>query len=205
MPLQNRVTPFGDIVSAPWRGGFTGNRGCLHDATGNLGAARWRTHAWVCCQLSFRDRWRAPMPPGRWTALFFWDEAVALAAGHRPCGECRFRDHQCFKSAWSAAGLPGQSAREIDKRLHPARVDRTRRQIRHSAVFSGLPDGAFFNRPESPEIPELKWRSRAWAWSPAGYRQTSTSPGTVIVLTPAPVCQVLAAGYVPAVQLEPGD
>ena len=106
-PLQNRVTPFGEIVSAPWRGALMGNRGCLHDGDGHLGVRRWRHQHWVCCLTAFRGRVRDPMPAGRWTALFFWDEAVALAAGHRPCGQCRYVDYQRFKSAWQDAGLPG--------------------------------------------------------------------------------------------------
>lgn len=201
MPLQNRVTPFGEIAAAPWRGSFTGNRGCLHDADRRLGTARWRTHAWVCCVLSFRGRWREPMPPRRWTALFFWDEAVALAAGHRPCGECRYRDHQRFKAAWRAAGLPGHTAREIDKVLHPARVTRDRRQLRHAAAFADLPDGAFYTAPDAPETPALKWRGDAWAWSPEGYRPARERSETVTVLTPAPMLHVLASGYVPQVAL----
>ena len=93
MPLQNRVTPFGEITAQPWRGALMGNRGILHDAQGRLGTARWRHNNWVCCVTEFRGRHRAPMPPPgsptRYTALFFRDEACALAAGHRPCAECR--------------------------------------------------------------------------------------------------------------------
>ncbi|MGC1286245.1 MAG: hypothetical protein WA895_25305, partial [Streptosporangiaceae bacterium] len=88
-PLQNRVTPEGEIVADPARGTLMGNRGCLHRADRTLGVTRWRSKMWICCVLRWRDVRRDVMPPGRWTALFFLDEATALAAGHRPCGYCR--------------------------------------------------------------------------------------------------------------------
>src|SRR5688500_15168681 len=98
MPLQNRVTPFGEIEAAPARGLFMGNRGILHDANQQLGRARWRHKSWVTCLLSFKDRRREVMAPRRYTELFFCDEAVALAAGHRPCAECRREDYERFRA-----------------------------------------------------------------------------------------------------------
>jgi hypothetical protein len=103
MPLQNRVTPSGEIVADPSRGLMMGNRGCLHGQCRRLGASRWRSKLWICCLLDFKGVQRDPMPPGRWTALFFLDEATALAAGHRPCGYCRRGDYLDFAEAWRTA------------------------------------------------------------------------------------------------------
>jgi hypothetical protein len=205
MPLQNRVTPFGEIVARPWRGRLMGNRGCLHDAEGRIGARRWRTQAWIACVTEFRGRQRDPMPPGRWTALFFWDEAAALAAGHRPCGECRRADYRRFMAAWSAAGLPGGPGkggpRLVDAHLHRHRVTRTRQQVRFEAPTPGLPDGTFLVVPEAPEMPMLLWQGRLWHLSLADGRYIAAGlpPRRVTVLTPRPVVEVLAAGYRPAV------
>src|SRR5215467_5512772 len=95
-PLQNRVLPTGEIVADPGRGMLMGNRGCIHNPDRTLGVTRWRTKMWICCVLEWRDWKRDVMPPGRWTALFFLDEATALSAGHRPCGYCRRDDHLWF-------------------------------------------------------------------------------------------------------------
>lgn len=192
MPLQNRVTPFGEIVAEPWRGTLTGNRGCLHDADRCLGRARWRTKAWISCLLAFRGRHRDPMPPRRWTALFFWDEAMALAAGHRPCGECRYEAHQRFKAAWVAAGLPGRRAAEIDAVLHTGRLGPDRRPQRHIAEVAALPDGVVF---EHDNAARLLRGGRQLVWSPAGYRDAAPVSGRVTVLTPPPMVAVLRAGY----------
>jgi hypothetical protein len=197
MPLQNRVTPFGEITAQPWRGALMGNRGILHDAQGRLGTARWRHNNWVCCVTEFRGRHREVMPPGRYTALFFWDEACALAAGHRPCAECRNADWRRFKAAWAAAGLPGGKAHEIDRVLHTARVTRTRQQVTHEAELATLPDGVFLTL-DTEDAPLLKWRGRLWRWSPEGYADAGVAPaGTVRVLTPAPTVAAIRAGYIP--------
>jgi hypothetical protein len=183
-----------------------GNRGILHDTHGRLGTARWRHNNWVCCVTEFRGRHRAPMPPPgsptRYTALFFWDEACALAAGHRPCGECRNADWRRFKKAWAAAGLPGEKAAEIDRVLHTARVTRTRQQVTHAADLATLPDGVFLTLPDAPDAPVLKWRGQLWRWSPEGYSDAGHShSGTVRVLTPAPTVAAISAGYAPTAAL----
>ena len=98
-PLQNRVLPTGEIVADPARGLFMGNRGCLHGSDRRLGGVRWRSKLWICCTLVWRNVRRDPMPPGRWTALFFLDEATALAAGHRPCAYCRRPDYLSYARA----------------------------------------------------------------------------------------------------------
>jgi hypothetical protein len=202
MTLQNRVTPFGEITAQPWRGTMMGNRGILHDAQNKLGTARWRHRNWVCCVTEFRGRHRQPMPPPgaptRYTALFFWDEASALAAGHRPCGECRNADYRRFKAAWIAAGLPGEKAHDIDRVLHAARVTRTRQQMTHRADLAALPDGVFLTLPVAADTPLLKWQGRLWHWSPEGYTDAGPShSGTARVLTPAPTVAAIRAGYIP--------
>ncbi len=202
MTLQNRVRPTGEIVAEPWRGALMGNRGRLHGPDARLGTARWASWAWVACRLDFKGRRRAPMPPGRYTALFFWDEACALAAGHRPCGECRRADHLRFRDAWAAAGLAGASARDIDRVLQAARVGRDRAQIRAEAAAEELPEGAMILDPEDA-APLLLWEGAALAWSPAGYAPRRRPSGRVRLLTPRPTVAALAAGYRPELRRSP--
>lgn len=201
MGFQNRVLPTGEIVAAAWRGALMGNRGCLHDAEGRLGAARWRHPHWVCCVTEFRGRKRLPMPPPGsptvYTALFFRDEATAFAAGHRPCGECRRADWLRFRALWEGCGLPGGSAGAVDRALHSARVTRDRAQVTHWRDAAGLPEGAFVRVDGVPGVvAEGCWHG----WVDAGgYGGPRPLPrGAVEVLTPAPVVAVFAAGYRPA-------
>jgi hypothetical protein len=205
MPLQNRVTPFGEIVAEPWRGSLMGNRGILHDPDRRLGRARWRIQGWVTCVLEFRGRRRSPMTPGRYTELFFWDEAAALAAGHRPCAECRREDYRRFMAAWQAAGLPGGpgagGAPAADRHLHRHRVTRMRRQVRFQADAADLPDGTFVVSPAAEHLPMLLWRRRLWHLSLADrrYYAAGLPPARVTVLTPRPTVETLAAGYRPVI------
>ena len=205
MPLQNRVTPEGEIVADPARGTCMGNRGILHDANACLGAARWRHPHWICCRLAFKDRRRPVMAPGRYTELFFLDEATALAAGHRPCYECRRADFQRFQAGWKHT-FPDTdaSAPAIDRALHRARVEpRTRRQIRFTAPLDEVPDGTFVLLPDDPAIPLLVLGARLFPWHPAGYAAARPRPSATqaLVLTPRPTVAVLHAGY--AVGLHP--
>lgn len=204
MSLQNRVLPTGEITRAPWRGAMMGNRGCLHRPDRTLGVARWRHANWVCCVTEFRGRHRLPMPPPGsptvWTALFFWDEASAFAAGHRPCGECRNADYRRFRRLWEEAGLPAGGAGAIDKALHAARVTRDRRHVSHMAEAGSLPDGVFLRL---DGVPGLLARGAFHPWREAGgYGPPAPGPrGEVEVLTPAPVVTVFRAGFVPAMRL----
>lgn len=202
MPLQNRVTLFGDIVANPARGTLMGNRGRLHDAERRLGTARWRARAWVTCHLRFRGRHRQVMAPGRYTELFFLDEATALAAGHRPCGECRRADYKRFLDCFRRGNrLPQAPLRELDALLHADRVDRTtRRQRRYRANLDALPDGTAILAPWDSASGCVVWGDRLLPWSLSGYGAARPRPAgiEVTVLTPRATVAALAAGYRPA-------
>jgi hypothetical protein len=199
IPLQNRVTPTGEIVSDPGRGSLMGNRGCLHRSDRTLGVSRWRSTHWICCTLSWKGVRRDPMPPGRWTALFFLDEATALAAGHRPCAYCRRQEFAAFAEAWRrASGSPTRpGVPEMDARLHAQRVDpRTRRQVSRNEVAGRLPDGVMIRH--DGQIGLLSGGALL-PWSFAGYGAPVplTSTTTVDLLTPPATVEAIAAGYRP--------
>jgi hypothetical protein len=202
-PLQNRVTPTGEIVADPGRGLLMGNRGCLHGPDRRLGAARWRSKLWICCTLTWRGVRRDPMPPGRWTALFFLDEATALAAGHRPCGYCRRADFACFAERWrSAHGLEEPPrAPQIDARLHTERIDaNSRRQLTRPALAGELPDGVMVRYGGAPG---LLTGDRVLPWSFSGYGgPIAIRPTTPVeLLTPPATVATIAAGYRPLIHL----
>jgi hypothetical protein len=200
MPLQNRVTPAGEIIADPARGTFMGNRGILHDDRRRLGRSRWKHKAWIICRIAFRGRHRQVMTPRRYTELFFLDEAVAIAAGHRPCYECRRAAYEAWRVAWSrATGNSAQpSAPEMDARLHRERVDRKTRTARlWSTPFDDLPAGAFVLLGGQAH---LVCDELLLPWSPVGYDTAIARPtGTARVLTPLTACRVLAAGYLPEI------
>jgi hypothetical protein len=202
MPLQNRVTPFGEIVSSPARGLLMGNRGILHNDERRLGSARWQHPHWVICRLEFKGRRQEVMRPGAYTQLFFLDEAVALAAGHRPCALCRRAAYEAFVSAWMAATGRRDRPRavELDWQLHRERVDpQTRRQITHPAPIDNLPDGAFVTLLGKPSVPYLLLDHRLLPWAPEGYRPARERPTRleVTVLTPRATVAALRAGFRP--------
>ncbi|MYE00634.1 MAG: hypothetical protein F4Y03_05050 [Alphaproteobacteria bacterium] len=190
MPLQNRVTPFGDIVATPEHGTMMGNRGILHDEHRRLGRRRWTNKAWICCLTEFRGRRRQVMAPGRYTELFFLDEAVALAAGHRPCFECRREAAKAYSACWG--GNPRAS--DMDRVLHGERLDGRRRRI-HACDIAALPDGAFVSRDGAA------WLVRGSAllrYTPAGYDSVVARPaGQAELLTPPSTLRALSAGYAP--------
>lgn len=192
MPLQNRVQPTGDILAVPTRGRFMGNRGILHDANQTLGTARWRHKAWVCCVLSFKSRHRTVMQPHNYTELFFLDEAVAFAAGHRPCAECRRADYNRFRDALGLT--PPITA--FDATLHAARaVPRRHAQQRYSADIAQMPEGAFIL--DDAGVAHVVLADRLVRYTPAGYGKPQARPesGAVTVLTPRPLITALQAGY----------
>jgi hypothetical protein len=196
MPRQNRVTPDGTLIAVPDRGLFWGNRGALHDRTGRV--VRYsRGRAWAICVLEFKGRRRQLWAPGRLTELFFLDEATGLAAGHRPCGECRYRDYQAFKRSWASAfggEVPGVA--QIDARLHADRLLRTGVRRSYTAALSELPDGVMVSVDGAPF---LVHGGGLLAWTPGGYRDTRGAEATtpVTVITPRATVAVLAAGYRP--------
>jgi hypothetical protein len=203
MPRQNRVTPFGEIVAVPERGTFMGNWGVLHDGEGRILRA-WALKRWIVCVLDFRGRKRRVMTPGRYTELFFLDEATALAAGHRPCAECRHSRFLDFCNAWGRAHPDGgrsarPAAQEIDDRLHAERVapDHTKRTFK--AALYGLPDGVFVTMPAWGEEAYLVRGDELLAWSPGGYRERRRRPKgeKVWLLTPPSTVKAIRAGYVP--------
>ena len=199
MPLQNRVLPTQEIVAESGRGLLMGNRGSIHHPDRSLGTTRWRSKAWICCVLEWKGIRRDPMPPGRWTALFFFDEAVALAAGHRPCHYCRRRDFLLYARAWAAAHSLAEQPRaaEMDAVLHHQRVEsRTRRQRTTTQNFSELPDGAMVRFDGAPAL-VLGGRVLPWAWE--GYGEPVRPRGMELVetLTPPANLLVLQGGFAP--------
>ena len=194
MTLQNRVTPWGEIVAAPARGRLMGNRGRLHGPDKRLGKARWRGKAWISCVLDFKERHREVMAKQSYTELFFSDEAVAIAAGHRPCAECRRAAFLRFRAAMARAFpelSPALRAADMDMLLHAARTsDAPRARVR---PFD-LPRGAFCEGPGGEAL--LIWDGSAWRWSFGGYTPFSLDPAPERdVLTPAPFLAALRHGY----------
>jgi hypothetical protein len=197
MPLQNRVTPTGEIIATPHRGLFTGNRGIIHDpATKTLLNKRWSTPAWLTCVCEFRGRWREVMGGRSWTELFFLDEATAFAGGHRPCFYCRREDANRFRAAWEAGnGVGHQRANEIDAVLHRERLAGGKKRLHGlPKPLPKLPDGAMVQQgTESYLIAQ----GRALLWSPGGYSQAAAALNDAMLLTPPSTLRALAAGYRP--------
>ena len=203
MSHRNRVTPFGDVIETDARGLLFGNRGLLHDDRGRI-VRPFQGRRWIACRLSFKGRRRELLQPGRYTELFFLDEATALAAGHRPCAECRREDFNRFRAAWGATH-PGASLRvdDVDRILHEERVGPDRAKRLHSAAPGALPDGVM-----------IADRDTAWLvaggmllrWTPFGYtdRRVADPDARVDVVTPPSVVAVIAAGYAPALHPSAG-
>ena len=193
-PLQNRVTPFGDIVAAPDRGTMMGNRGgCFHDEGQRLLRRRWASRRWICCRLSFKGRRRQVMMPRRYTELFFLDEATAFAAGHRPCAECRRADYNSFQATWRRAGLPAEAkADAMDLLLHGERLG-TCAEI---ATPRGLPDGAMVARGEAAYLVKA---GRLHRWSFQGYGAALDDNAPLRLLTAPAMVKIFAAGYAPGI------
>ena len=195
MPLQNRVTPFGELIATPARGTMYGNRGGrFHRDDQTLGARRWASRQWICCVLAFKER-HHPVWRDRYTALFFLDEVTALAAGHRPCFECRRADAKAFAEKWAQAkGGDIPHAPQMDIILQEERLE-GRKKRTHEMAIRELPDGVF-----------VAMDGHAYAvrgahllcWSEGGYTETRLRPrGSATVLTPPSIVVVLSSGYRP--------
>jgi hypothetical protein len=194
MPLQNRVTPFGELIATPARGTMLGNRGGrLHDAERKLVGRRWTSKQWICCKLDFNDRHRTVWGDG-YTELFFLDEVTALAAGHRPCFECRRKDAQAFATLFSGTDRRATAA-AMDKVLHAERLAGKTKRL-HRRDIDTLPDGAMIAWEGEPCAVRGDW---LLPWTPSGYGQAAPRPKSleVDVLTPPAMLVVLARGYVP--------
>jgi hypothetical protein len=203
MPLQNRVTPEGDIIASAHRGTFTGNRGIIHDPeTRTLRNRRWASRAWLTCVREFKGRRRVVMSGRSWTELFFLDEATALAAGHRPCFFCRRGDANRFRAAWEKGnGVSNLRADDIDIVLHRERLEGSRKRLHPLPLpLSQLPDGAMVRAEEQSF---LIARGRALLWSSGGYRESRKAIERLqeganeraMLLTPPSTLRALSAGY----------
>jgi hypothetical protein len=193
MPRPNRVTPLSELVADPAKGCVYGNRGCLHDADGRI-RRRFAGKRWIACRLEFKGRKRSPlMQPGRYTELFFLDEATAWAAGHRPCAECRRADYDRFGALWDRLRPGERGADAIDARLHGERVA-GRAQRHHDAALDDLPDGAFVLR---DGVPWLVLGDALRPWSPGGYGERVARPAgeRSTLITPPSLVAILRAGW----------
>jgi hypothetical protein len=196
MPLQNRVTPTGEIVASEHRGTFTGNRGIIHDpVTRTLLKKRWSTPAWLTCVCEFRGRRREVMTRQSWTELFFLDEATAFAAGHRPCFYCRRDDAKRFRAAWETAnGVSDLKVKAMDAVLHAERIDRGKKRLHPlSMPLDELPDGTMV---QADGQSYLVTDGATLRWSFAGYGRADVT-GAALLLTPPSTVRAFQAGYRP--------
>ena len=188
MAERNRVTPYGEIVAAPLRGAWMGNRGCIH--RDHEIVRPWNGKRWIICTLEYKGNVAPKWVPGRWTALFFHDEAVAFAAGHRPCALCRRADYERYSHAVKMTG-----ADPIDARLHAERLD-GRKKRTHRIPWAEIPPGAFV---DIDGFAHLVLADRLHPWSvEAGYggaRPRPTEGGDAAVLTPPLSLAAVRAGY----------
>jgi hypothetical protein len=199
MSLQNRVDPWGAINRSHAGGTLMSNRGgALHNEQREI-LCPFKNRRWITCLLAFKGRKRSVMSPRRYTELFFLDEAVALAAGHRPCAECRWERFHAFKDSWMRReevdlSVPLRAA-DIDAELHNARGDRGRK-VTYEAILKELPNGSFIELDGSAY---LVWNDALLLWTPERYSRKEPRPNdlTVTVLTPQPTVQCLRQGYEP--------
>ena len=207
MPLQNRVTPEGQIVAVAERGTMLGNRGgCFHRPDQTLLPRQFASRQWICCVLQFKQRRRSLMQPGRYTELFFLDEATAMAAGHRPCFECRRSAAVHFAELWQATeGSGGRAAApRMDDRLQAERLDAKGRKVVFQARIAELPDGSFV-RHRGVATMVRAGSLRPWSFKGYGSSYAITAKTLVDVLTPRSIVQVLRAGFKPDVHQSAGE
>ncbi|PXA83500.1 hypothetical protein DMC47_43230 [Nostoc sp. 3335mG] len=194
MPLRNRVDPFGHIHAVAQLGDLMGNRGCLHGDARNLLREHNSYKAWISCNLVRGDRKQTLMAPGLYTQLFFRDEATALAAGHRPCFECRRTHAKAFMAAWGAAhSIADPRVPQVDAILHAERLGR-----RPAHEDDALPDGAMIGTADEARN-WLVWDGVFRSWSFAGYGPPEIPHGDLVLVTPPSIVAAIEAGYKPAV------
>ena len=205
MPLQNRITPLGEIIFSAQRGTFTGNRGVIHNADKKI-VRQHALKAWITCRLEYKNAHREVMTPNRWTELFFWDEATAFAAGHRPCAYCRNTDFKKFKSLWLKANkdifkIEDESMKFIDTLLHTERLTIQREKNFQTAPLNTLPKGVFIKREALEIAAYLWWQNQLFLWTEKGYTLIENFSETekVFVLTPPSIVSTFKQGYVPIV------
>jgi hypothetical protein len=198
MALPNRVDPFGNLFADPARGLLFGNRGGrFHRDDRSLAARRWVSRRWICCRLDFKERHRTVWGAG-YTELFFLDEPTALAAGHRPCFECRRADAQAFAAAFSRGRDIAARADDIDRVLDAERrAGRSKRQ--HRLPLDRLPEATLLTLPDEPGVAFAVRGNALLQWAPAGYNAARPRPQgiAVDVLTPPGILTALAGGYRP--------
>ncbi|HXS36740.1 MAG TPA: hypothetical protein VN721_08570 [Flavipsychrobacter sp.] len=203
--LQNRVGPFGNIIKTSARGAWMGNRGLLHNEHQQI-LRPFKLKAWITCVLEFRGRKRQVMAPGKYTELFFLDEATAFAAGHRPCFECRRDDAMRFKLFW-LKGNPEYGfdektpIGEIDKILHKERINGKGEKVTYEEAISNIPDGTFILLDDKPF---LLANNTLFAYAPLGYGKGRALLGTkkLMVLTPRSIINAFRAGYIPEIAID---
>jgi hypothetical protein len=203
-PKRNRVTPLGDVVVIELRGAWLGNRGVLHE--GERIVRFHRSQLWIVCALQHKD-WRLPQwRPGHFTVLFFHDEAVSLAAGHRPCALCRRPAYEDFRRALAdGLGVDVPHAVDLDRRLHGERIVRgTHRRRFHNVLWRDVPDGAFVLQEGTPA---LVLEDALVPWSTAGYGRARPRPrsGSAELITPPSTVAALRAGYRPQIDAGAGS
>ncbi len=198
MPKQNRVTPSGELIVTESRGTLMGNRGCVHDDQQRIRRA-FAAKRWLICVLWFRGRRRTVMAPGRYTELFFLDEATAMAAGHRPCAECQHARYRLFREVWTAANpdvAPSSpTADELDRVLHAERITPGGAKRTYHELLSKLPAGTMVVN--EADRPFLIFGRALVAWRPGGYGMAMQAPADAEfrVLTPKSIVRALSAGY----------
>lgn len=197
-PRRNRVNPFGKIVAISQRGGVMGNRGDIHQADGTISNREWRGQRWITCTLITAGPKVIFDTPGHYTPLFFLDEAVAFAAGHRPCAHCRRSAFKLFTEIWAYTQNKDYNAKvdEIDAVLSDARI-KNGLQRTFFAAPDQLPEGVFIVQSDAPNTPLLLQSGSAFPWSECGYGKPAKLNNTSIarVLTPKPLVQMLREGY----------
>jgi len=202
--LQNRVDPFGNLIRTAARGSWTGTRGVLHNDKQEI-LRPFKLKAWLTCKLEFKGRKRKVMSPGRYTELFFHDEATAFAAGHRPCCECRREDFNKFKSLWlkgnPAYGFDDKiSIQKIDSIIHAERINRDKTKVTFKENIHNIPDGSFvlFN-----DEPYIILNKQLFLWSPFGYANSIALPHAekLTVLTPKSIVNTFRSGYFPQINM----